>query len=95
MLEETIPEVAVEAGKIMNWLRNVARALAKANRGIAWTTPAGFRVVHETREPKTVRVTTLDRTFIVYEEDKTRKITRGGKWTASSLTSCILWTPRT
>ena len=58
----------------MDWLRSVARALAKANRGIAWTTPAGFRVVHETREPKTARVTTLDRTFIVYEEDKTRKI---------------------
>ena len=26
------------------------------------------------RNPKTVRVTTLDRTFIVYEEDETRKI---------------------
>src|SRR5712691_11169231 len=74
VLEESIPEVAVEAGKIMNWLRNVARALAKANRGIAWTPPIGFRVVHETREPKTVRVSTLDRTFIVYEEDETRKI---------------------
>src|SRR5438132_10292533 len=58
----------------MNWLRHVARALSKANRGMAWTTPAGFRVVHETREPKTLRITTSDRTFLVYQEDETRKI---------------------
>jgi len=58
----------------MKWLREVARALAKANRGMAWTTPAGFRVVHETREPKTLRITTSDRTFLVYQEDETRKI---------------------
>ena len=58
VLEECIPEVAVEAGNIMKWLRQVARALAKANRGMVWTTPAGFRVVHESREPKTLRVAT-------------------------------------
>src|SRR5206468_2856576 len=63
-----------QAGNIMNWLRHVARALAKVNRGMAWTTPAGFRVVHETREPKTLRITTSDRTFVVYQEDETRKI---------------------
>jgi len=74
VLEECIPEVAVEAGNIMKWLRNVARALAKANRGMMWTTPAGFRVVHETREPKTLRITTSDRTFLLYQEDEARKI---------------------
>src|SRR5205823_7228761 len=26
-----------QAGNIMNWLRHVARALAKVNRGMAWT----------------------------------------------------------
>jgi DNA-directed RNA polymerase len=52
----------------------VARVLAKANRGIAWITPAGFCVVHETREPKTLRISTSDRTFVVYQEDETRKI---------------------
>src|SRR5437762_2991440 len=57
----------------MKWLR-VARALAKANRGMEWTTPSGFRVVHEAREPKTPRITTSDRTFLVYQEDETRKI---------------------
>jgi len=31
VLEECIPEVAVEAGNIMKWLRDVARALAKEN----------------------------------------------------------------
>jgi DNA-directed RNA polymerase len=74
VLEESIAEVAVEAGNIMKWLRDLARVVAKANRGIAWTTPAGFRVVHEIREPKTVRIATLDRTFVVYQEDETRKI---------------------
>jgi DNA-directed RNA polymerase len=58
----------------MKWLRDLARVLAKANRGIAWTTPAGFRVVHEIREPKTVRIATSDRTLVVYQEDETRKI---------------------
>ena len=35
VLEECIPEIAVEAGTIMKWLRKVARVLAKANRGTA------------------------------------------------------------
>jgi DNA-directed RNA polymerase len=74
VLEECIPEVAVEAGKIMKWLREVAGRLAKANRGMVWTTPAGFCVVHETREPKTLRIATSDRTFVLYEQDETRKI---------------------
>ena len=74
VLEECIPEVAVEAGNIMKWLRQVAGVLAKANRGMTWTTPAGFRVVHEIREPKIVRVATSDHTFVVYELDERRKI---------------------
>ena len=74
VLEESIPQVAVEAGKIMAWLRNVAYLLARANRPVAWTTPTGFYVVHAVREPKTARVTTSDRTLIVYEEDEKRRI---------------------
>ena len=41
---------------------------------MAWTTPAGFCVVHETRQPKPIRVATADRTLLIYEEDETRKI---------------------
>jgi DNA-directed RNA polymerase len=74
VLEESIAQVAVEAGNIMTWLRSAAHALAKANRGVAWTTPAGFRVVHEIREPRAVRVTTWDRTLTVYQQDEKRKI---------------------
>jgi DNA-directed RNA polymerase len=74
VLEESIPEVAVEAGNIMKWLREMARALAKANCGMAWTTPAGFHVVHATREPKAQRVATADRRLLIYQEDETRKI---------------------
>jgi Autographiviridae RNA polymerase len=74
VLEESIPEIAVEAGKIMKWLREIARLRAKANRGMVWKTPAGFHVVHETREPKAHRLTTADGRLLIYEEDQTRKI---------------------
>jgi len=74
VLEECIPEVAVEAGNIMKWLREIAGRLAKANRGMAWTTPAGFLVVHAIREPKKVRVATSDHTLVLHEHDETRKI---------------------
>jgi DNA-directed RNA polymerase len=74
ILEESIPDVAVEAGKIMNWLRNIARTLAKAGLGMAWTSPAGFPVVHEIREPKEVRISTADRRITLHKEDQKRKI---------------------
>jgi DNA-directed RNA polymerase len=74
VIEECIPEVAVQAGNTMKWLRDLARTLAMANRGMVWTIPAGFRVVHEIREPKTQRIATADRTFLLYQEDETRKI---------------------
>jgi DNA-directed RNA polymerase len=74
LLVECIPQVAVEAGKIMNWLRQIARLLAKTGRGMSWTTPTGFRVFHAPREPKEVRLATADWTAVIYEEDETRKI---------------------
>ncbi len=74
VLEESIPDVAVEAGRIMKWLRAIARALAKAGVGMAWTSPAGFPVVHEIREPKECRLATADRRIIIYTEDQTRNI---------------------
>jgi DNA-directed RNA polymerase len=74
LLVECIPQVAVEAGKIMNWLRQIARLLAKAGRGMAWTTPTGFRVSHAPREPKEVRLATADWTLVIHEEDETRNI---------------------
>jgi DNA-directed RNA polymerase len=74
VLVECIPEVAVEAGIIMKYLRQATGTLAKANRVMSWTTPVGFLVVHENRDPKTVRVATSDRTFVLYEQDETRKI---------------------
>lgn len=58
----------------MKWLRNIARILAKANRGMTWTTPTGFRVVHACRKPKTPRVKTKDGSFVIYIEDETGKI---------------------
>jgi DNA-directed RNA polymerase len=74
VLVECIPEVAVQAGIIMTYLREATGRLAKANRIMMWTTPTGFVVVHENREPKEVRVATSDWTFVLYEQDETRKI---------------------
>ncbi len=74
VLEESIPDVAVVASKTMNWLRAIARTLAKAGVGMAWTSPAGFPVIHEVREPKEVRLATADSTIIIYEDDPARKI---------------------
>jgi DNA-directed RNA polymerase len=74
VLEACIREVAVVAGKIMNWLRQIARVLTKANQGMAWRTPAGFWVIHEVREPKEVRLATKDRTLVIYQEDEKRNI---------------------
>ena len=74
VLVETIPEVAVEAGRIMTWLRDIARTLGKAGLGMAWTSPAGFPVGHEMREPKECRLATADKRIIIYEDDQTRAI---------------------
>jgi DNA-directed RNA polymerase len=63
LLVECIPEVAVEAGRIMQWLREVAGIIARQNRGMMWITPAGFVVLHENRKPKEARLFTADRTF--------------------------------
>jgi DNA-directed RNA polymerase len=74
VLEECIREVAVEAGKIMNWLRNIAGIYAKHNRGLVWTVPMGFLVIHEILVGKEVRVRTADRSLVIYKEDRAWKI---------------------
>jgi DNA-directed RNA polymerase len=74
LLVECIPEVAVEAGRIMEWLREVAGIIAKANRGMMWTTPIGFLVLHENREPKEVRLATADHMLKLHLDDEKRKI---------------------
>src|SRR5262249_41097829 len=58
LLVECIPEVAVEAGRIMEWLREVAGIIAKQNRGMIWITPVGFVVLHSKRQPKKARTPT-------------------------------------
>src|SRR5207302_5122099 len=74
LLVECIPEVAVEAGRIMEWLREVAGIIAKQNRGMMWITPAGFVVLHENRKPKAVRLATADHMIKVHQDDDKRKI---------------------
>jgi DNA-directed RNA polymerase len=74
LLVECIPGVAVEAGRIMEWLREVAGIIAKANRGMLWTTPVGLVVLHENRKPKEVRLFTADRTVLIHHQDDKQKI---------------------
>lgn len=74
ILVDSIPEVAVEAGRIMKWLRSIARTLAKAGLGMAWTSPAGFPVVHEVHETKEVRLATADGRITLHKEDQKRPI---------------------
>ena len=74
LLVECIPEVAVEAGRIMEWLREVAGIIAKKNRFMTWVTPAGFVVIHENREPKELRLATADAMIKIHQHDEKRKI---------------------
>src|SRR5207237_4960866 len=90
ILEECITEVAVEAGNIMTWLRKVARVLAKANRGRAWTTPADFRIVHETGNRKHSESPHRIGPSLSVKWMKHGRSTRESKPMASSLTSSIL-----
>ena len=74
LLVECIPEVAVEAGRIMEWLREVAGIIAKENRGMMWITPIGFVVLHENRQPKKVRLATADHMILVHRDNEKHKI---------------------
>jgi DNA-directed RNA polymerase len=74
VFEECVREVAVGAGRIMNWLRTIAEILAKKNRGMVWTTPVGFRVVHASRKPKQVRLALADLTILLYQDDEKQRI---------------------
>ena len=41
---------------------------------MVWTTPVGFAVIHENREPKAVRLATADRKTLIYHSDDKRQI---------------------
>ncbi len=56
LLDGCVKEVVAKAVEIMKKLREMAQELAKANRGLKWTTPSGFVVVHEERAPKIRRI---------------------------------------
>jgi DNA-directed RNA polymerase len=74
ILEKCIREVAVQAGRIMEWLQKLADIIARANRGMMWITPIGLLVFHESRAPKEVRLIAADRSLLIYQVDEKRKI---------------------
>jgi len=56
LLDGCVKEVVSKAVEIMEKLRELAQKLARVNRGLKWTLPTGFVVVHEEREPKVLRI---------------------------------------
>lgn len=79
-VNRAIGQVVVKAAEIRTWLRKIAKKLARKDRGLSWTVPTGFPVVHEYREEKARRVDTVRGTQLLYDEDpsldiRTRKQT--------------------
>ena len=52
---------------VQGWRCDIAGILAKHNRGLVWTVPTGFLVIHEILEPREVRVRTADRSLVIYK----------------------------
>ncbi len=74
ILEASISEVVVAAHDIMRWLKGMALTLAKANRGMVWTVPTGFKVYQESLQTKASRIVTADFTLQVLKDDPKRRI---------------------
>ncbi len=79
-VNRAIGQVVVKAAEIRAWLRKIVTKLAEKDRGLSWTVPTGFPVVHDYREEKSKRIDTVRGSQIVYEADpnlpiRTRKQT--------------------
>lgn len=73
-VNRAIGQVVVKAAEIRKWLRKIVKKLAKKDRGLSWTVPTGFPVVHEYREEKPKRVDTVRGSQLVYQADATLDI---------------------
>jgi DNA-directed RNA polymerase len=51
ILWEAIGQVVVAAREAMDWLKDAAKVAAKGDMPVSWTTPAGFPVLQEYRQP--------------------------------------------
>ena len=56
---EAIGEVVVASRLAMDWLKDVARVMQRADKIFQWTTPSGFIVKQIYKKPKTKRVSTF------------------------------------
>lgn len=56
-IDESVRDVVISAGRLMDWFRKVAEDMARTNRPVAWTAPSGFPVSmhYFVREAKEVR----------------------------------------
>lgn len=70
-LEHCIGEVVVMGRQIMVWLKTVAKTLAAMDRGVRWTAPTGFPIVHEYRECKARKIVTQGHSLLLYDENNT------------------------
>lgn len=58
-LHDAIGEVVVAARTAMDWLQEVAKICAEADKEIRWTTPVGFKPVQDYRKQKLLRINTI------------------------------------
>jgi DNA-directed RNA polymerase len=74
VLEENIKSVVVSASKVMSWLQDVARILSGLNAAPCWTTPSGFRVLHEYPRERVRRIATVDGTLQIRDVDENGRL---------------------
>jgi DNA-directed RNA polymerase len=76
---QSIGDVVIAARAAMEWLRKVARAAAKAERPLRWTTPSGFVAYQDYRATKERRIKTRVGGQLIYftHNEDTKKIDPG------------------
>lgn len=69
VLQDSIANTIVKSMELMEWLKTIARTLARKDRPLIWRLPTGFIVIHEYRKRKERRIVTTDRTLVIYDND--------------------------
>jgi DNA-directed RNA polymerase len=59
LIQKAVTKTVVKAAEGMDWLRGMAKAVAKEDLPIHWTVPDGFPVLQAYRELKSRRITTF------------------------------------
>lgn len=74
VLEECIAAVVSKSSEIKEWLHDLIDALAERDRGLRWSVPTGFVVLHDYRQVREARVKTALGSLVVYRGKERPKI---------------------